>query len=93
MSKFKEIKGMHGYIKVVPRLNEEDIITSSDKEMDFRAKEAVKAAISKAETCKKPIAKYDVVTKKAYLQYPDGSIINVWEKANGFIFCRSKWIR
>lgn len=77
MSAIKEIQGTNGCIKVVPRSSEKNITTQRDKEMDFRAKEAVKAAISKAETCKKPIAKYDVVTKKAYLQYPDGSIVNV----------------
>ena len=52
-------------------------MTDLEKDMDYRAKQAVKAAVSKAEVCKKPVAKYDVATKTAYLQYPDGSRVNV----------------
>lgn len=40
--------------------------------MDKRAKQAVRAAIEKAKFCKKPIAMYDKVLKKAYIQYADG---------------------
>lgn len=73
----KEIKGANYSIKVVPESNREAYITDSDKDMDYRARQAVKAAISKAEVCKKPVAKYDVATKTAYLQYPDGSRVDV----------------
>lgn len=73
----KEIKGTNYSIKVVPESSRENYTTDLEKDMDFRAKQAVKAAVSKAEVCKKPVAKYDVATKTAYLQYPDGSRVNV----------------
>lgn len=73
----KEIKGTNFSIKVVPESNRENYTTELEKDMDFRAKQAVKAAVSKAEVCKKPVAKYDIATKTAYLQYPDGSRVNV----------------
>lgn len=41
--------------------------------MDKRAAYAVKAAIKKAKVCKKPIAKYDAVQKKAYIEYANGT--------------------
>lgn len=41
----------------------ETVLTPSDIEMDIRALEAVKAAILKAEICKKPVAKYDMESK------------------------------
>lgn len=42
--------------------------------MDKRAAYAVKAAIiKKAKVCKKPVAKYDVVQKKAYIEYANGT--------------------
>jgi hypothetical protein len=40
--------------------------------MDKRAVQAVKSAVNKAKICKKPVAKYDKVAKKAYIQYSDG---------------------
>lgn len=46
-------------IKVVSPEEEKSFLTVSDNEMDTRAVEAVKAAISKAKICKKPIAGYD----------------------------------
>lgn len=46
----------------------------NDAEMDRRASAAVHAAIDKAKICKKPIAGYEVETKRAFLEYPDGSI-------------------
>lgn len=46
--------------------------TSDDKEMDARARTAVKAVIKKAKVCKTPIAKYDNKAKKPYLEYSDG---------------------
>lgn len=45
-------------------------ISEKDAEMDKRAAAAVEAAIKKLEVRKKPIAKYDPVTNKAYLEYP-----------------------
>ena len=59
-------------IHVVTHSNQRHTITSNDAEMDARAKQAVKAAVSKAEFCKKPIAKYDKITKKAYIEYANG---------------------
>ena len=48
------------------------LITESDAEMDSRAIAAVRAALDRAKVCKKPVAKYDVVTKRAYVEYADG---------------------
>lgn len=59
-------------IKVISRGEEKSSLTASDNEMDKRAVEAVKAAIYKAEICKKPIAGYDKKKKAAYIQYADG---------------------
>ncbi|MBE6101780.1 MAG: hypothetical protein E7200_06735 [Selenomonas ruminantium] len=50
------------------------IISSRDVEMDRRATAAVQSAIDKAKICQKPIAKYDVETKRAFVEYADGSI-------------------
>lgn len=47
-------------------------VSVKDAEMDKRAREAVKAAISRAKTCKKPIAMYDKQRKQAYIATPDG---------------------
>ena len=70
MGTFKTKKGKT--IRVVSHSNQGRTITSSDAEMDARAKQAVKAAVAKAEFCKKPIAKYDKTTKKAYIEYANG---------------------
>jgi hypothetical protein len=62
-------------VKVVTGDNlsvQDQIITERDAEMDSRATAAVRSAIDKAKICKKPIAKYDPVTKKAYVEYADG---------------------
>lgn len=53
-------------------LVEEKYISENDAEMDSRAVEAVRTAISKAKFCKKPIAKYDTEKKKAYIEYANG---------------------
>lgn len=53
------------------------VLTEEDIEMDYRANEAVKAAINKAKVCKKPIARYDMTAKKAYIQMPDGEKVYV----------------
>lgn len=59
-------------ITVVSAENSGTEISENDAEMDFRAKEAVKAALHRAKACKKPIAKYDRIQKKAYIESPDG---------------------
>lgn len=59
-------------IKVVSYEEEKNILTESDREMDERAVEAVKAAINKAKICKKPIAGYDKEKKRAYVEYANG---------------------
>ncbi|MBQ9989697.1 MAG: hypothetical protein IJP31_01955 [Lachnospiraceae bacterium] len=67
------IKGRTGRrIKVVAEPEHDKFISSNDKEMDARAVEAVKAAISKAKFCQKPIVRYDIQTKKVYVEYADG---------------------
>ena len=59
-------------IKVVTAVEQQGVISNRDAEMDARAVQAVKSAVRKAEFCKKPVAKYDNVAKKAYVQYADG---------------------
>ena len=49
-----------------------NIISERDVEMDNRAAAAVRSAITKEKVSKKPIAKYDPVTQKAYIEYSDG---------------------
>ena len=60
-------------IKVVPPEMVREIISPSDSDMDNRVKHAVHAALDKAKVCGKPIAKYDTTTRKAYIEYPDGT--------------------
>ena len=64
-------------ITVVSAENSKAAISANDAEMDTRAKEAVKSAINRAKTCKKPIAKYDKVSKKAYIEAANGERIYV----------------
>ncbi len=65
-------------IKVVsPDVNQEkmiaqNIISLQDAEMDARALKAVRVAVEKAQFCKKPIARYDVTSKRTYIEYADG---------------------
>lgn len=59
-------------VKVVSRKEEKKTLTMSDRKMDERAVEAVKAAINKAKICKKPIAGYDKEKKAAYIEYANG---------------------
>ncbi len=51
-----------------------DFISESDAEMDYRAEEAVKAALHRAKVCKKPVARYDMDTKKSIYR------ISKWRK-------------
>lgn len=64
-------------ITVVSPENATAVLSETDIEMDYRAREAVKAAVNRAEICKKPIAKYDSSNKKAYLQVADSKKIYV----------------
>lgn len=59
-------------IEVIPTVEQKSAISNSDAVMDARAVQAVKSAVKKAEFCKKPVAKYDKVAQKAYVQYADG---------------------
>ncbi|MDO4485937.1 MAG: hypothetical protein Q4C46_04995 [Bacillota bacterium] len=77
MTMTKVINENNRSIKIIHSSNKEKGISKNDAEMDARAVQAVKAAISKAEFCKKPIAKFDVETKTAYVEYPDGRRVNV----------------
>ena len=53
---------------------QDGLISTNDAEMDKRAVAAVRSAIHKAQICNKPIARYDIKTQKAFLEYADGSI-------------------
>ncbi|MGN1305128.1 MAG: hypothetical protein ACI4YB_08850 [Oscillospiraceae bacterium] len=59
-------------VTVISSNTPNDGISKSDAEMDKRAREAVRSAINKAVICKKPIAKYDKVNKRAYIETADG---------------------
>ena len=59
-------------IQVVSSDEKDKFLSDSDKEMDYRATQAVKAALHRAKICKKPIAGYDADTKRAYIEYPNG---------------------
>ena len=53
------------------------LISQNEAEMDKRAREAVKSAIHKAKTCRKPIARYDRASQKAYIETEDGRRVYV----------------
>lgn len=59
-------------VSVVPAGEMNSAITDKDAEMDLRAREAVKSAINRAKVCGKPIAKYDPVSKRAYIENAAG---------------------
>ncbi|WP_295092751.1 hypothetical protein [Ruminococcus sp.] len=71
MSKVININGMA--VKVIDNAEKQDNLSQEDKDMDIRAKEAVKAALEKAKVCKKPIARYDIETKRAYIEDAEGN--------------------
>ena len=76
------------------RSEQKNIISENDREMDYRATAAVQSAIDKAKICKKPIAKYDPVTKRAYVEYANGEKKSMFnKKADGVGSCRTKWFR
>lgn len=60
-------------VEIVDFADGKYVISKRDAEMDARAKQAVKSAVAKAEFCKKPVAKYDKIIKKAYIEYADGT--------------------
>ena len=64
--------GKNCKIKVVDSGEHSNYISCRDAEMDARAQKAIKVAIDKAKFCKKPVAKYDLEAKRAYLEYADG---------------------
>jgi len=72
MDTVKVIQGKKHTIKVVASNNQKEFISIGDVEMDARALEAVKSALEKAKFCKKPVAKYDFESKRAYIEYPAG---------------------
>ena len=51
--------------------------TTKNFPMDSDKIRQTKAALNKAEICKKSIAKYDKEKKKAYVKYPSGKRANV----------------
>lgn len=59
-------------VKIVDFANQKCFISERDAEMDARATRAVRTAIADAKFCKKPIAGYDTVKKKAYIEYANG---------------------
>lgn len=62
-----------GYsVRVVNASKQARFISARDAEMDARATQAVKSAVAKAQFCKKPVAKYDLESKRAYVEYANG---------------------
>lgn len=72
MSKVISINGRA--VKVIDNTEKQNALSQEDKDMDIRAKEAVRAAIAKAKVCKKPIARYDLKAKRAYIEDAKGNI-------------------
>lgn len=69
----KTLKINNRTIKVISPEMQESSITAEDADMDNRAKNAVRAAINRAQVCKKPIARYDAKTKKVYIENANGN--------------------
>lgn len=59
-------------VTIVAPTEQDAYISENDKTMDKRAIGAVRSAVEKAKICNKPIAKYDVLTKMAYVEYSNG---------------------
>ena len=71
--KMRIIKSKSGRkIKVIEISEHSNFISDNDEEMDARALEAVRVAVSKAKFCQKPIARYDTKIKRVYVEYADG---------------------
>lgn len=58
---------------LIRKAAEEQILSDHDKQMDIRAKAAVRTVLERARVCGNAVAKYDKETKTAYLEYPDGT--------------------
>ena len=71
MPKMLKVNGI--VVKVVEKNEVDNELLDDDKEMDDRATQAVKAALLKAQVCKKPIAKYDPKTREAYIVESSGN--------------------
>lgn len=72
MAKVVNLNGMT--IRVIDAQEKDAFLTQDDKDMDIRATAAVKAALNKAKICGKPIARYDIITRRAYIENADGTI-------------------
>ena len=72
MAKVVNINGMA--IKVINAQEKDAFLTQDDKNMDIRATAAVRAALNKAKICGKPIARYDIVTHRVYIENADGTV-------------------
>ena len=77
MSTVQVKNGKKHMIRVVPSSNQKSVISDQDAIMDARAVQAVRSAVEKAKFCQKPVARYDVTTKKAYIEYADGKKVYV----------------
>ncbi len=66
----KKIKVGNHIVNVID--SNESNISPEDKAMDKRVTAAVRSAINKAIVCDKPIAKYDLRSKKAFVEQPNG---------------------
>lgn len=72
---------------LIRKAAEEQILSDHDKQMDRRAKAAVRSVLERARVCGNAVAKYDKETKTAYLEYPDGTREDVLqERRNVCIF-------
>lgn len=72
MAKSVNLNGIE--VKVIDAQEKDAYLTQDDIDMDIRAKAAVRAALNKAEICGEPIARYDTLTERALIEYPDGTI-------------------
>lgn len=75
---YRTIKlGGNRSVKIISEKDLAKSISKSDAEMDIRAKKAVELAISKAKSSKKPVAKYDRISRKAYIETAEGEKIYI----------------
>jgi hypothetical protein len=58
---------------ILPTLNKTSSISKKAEILERNAKSAVQAAISEMKAKGVPIARYDAVKNKPYLEFPDGS--------------------
>ena len=66
----KKIKVGNHIVNVID--SNESNISPEDKAMDKTVTADVRSAINKAIVCDKPIAKYDLRSKKAFVEQPNG---------------------